>query len=398
MFLPIGDTPNPRNYTAWTNWLIIGCNVAVYLLITLPLSAKPVNLDDPLLVEYLKLLAELHGGAVDIRSLVANVSAYDLFTFVHGYKPAEPEIGDLFFSLFLHGGFAHLGGNMLFLWIFGDNVEHRLGHLGYLVVYLATGVAATLVFAFFAGQSKLPLVGASGAISGVLGLYFLLFARNRVKVLVVLFPFYFDVWLVPVRWVLGVYVLVDNLLPFVVGSESSVAYGAHLGGFFAGLGIAYLGERHSWKAPWNTYSEASQRQSAFPQTAPPPEDETLDALMRAVERGDRHQAMVLLGAIDRRDMARLAPRECAVLADWLLQQNMESTANRLLRQCIAAHPRSQDLAKVYLALGLLSLERGQPTAAYQHLQTVFDFNPDKETEARTRAALATIDVYRKRLN
>ena len=95
---------------------------------------------------------------VPLRAVLAEHSAYDLYVFEHGYKPAAPQLADLFYSLFLHGGFLHLFGNMLFLWIYGDNVEYRLGRLAYLLWYLATGVAATLFFALFAAG----LGGAAG--------------------------------------------------------------------------------------------------------------------------------------------------------------------------------------------------------------------------------------------
>ena len=222
MFIPIGDTPNPRNYTPWVTYALILANVAVYLFISLPLSGRSPDPNDPLLQEYLRFLAPSLPPGTSLRQVLAQLSAYDLFTFAHGYKPGAPETGDLLFSLFLHGGFFHLAGNMLFLWIFGDNVEHRLGRAGFLLVYLASGVVATLAFAALAGDSLRPLVGASGAISGVLGLYFLLFPRNQVRVLIFLF-FIFDIWLLPARWVLGFYVIVDNLLPLLLGSESSVA-------------------------------------------------------------------------------------------------------------------------------------------------------------------------------
>ncbi|MCP4603139.1 MAG: rhomboid family intramembrane serine protease [Proteobacteria bacterium] len=395
MFLPIGDTPNPRNYIAWVNWLLIALNVGVYVFLTLPLSSSIVDTGDPLLIEYLKLLAEKHQGSVDLQRLVASISAYELFVYAHGYKPAAPELGDLFFSMFLHGGLAHLGGNMLFLWIFGDNVEHRLGRIGYLFVYLATGVIATLTFAFFAADSLTPLVGASGAISGVLGLYFLLFPRNRVKVFIVLFPIYFDVLLIPVRWVLGFYVIADNLLPFIIGAESGVAYGAHLGGFAGGFAVALAGQKYDWRWPWTLSREKRKRKRDFVPAAPQTEN-PLDALTRAVESGDRTKAMVSLESLDRLEMARLGPEQCVVLADWLENQGMTATAHKLLRRCLAANQSSEELARVYLNLGLLSLSRGQPTAAYQHLQSVFDYNPDPKTESSAREALETINVYRRR--
>ena len=160
MFLPLGDTPNPRNFTPWVNWALIAANVGVYVLITLPLSQTPVDPTDPLLREYLRAIAPNLPPLTSLRQVLVHLSAYDLFTFAHGYKPGAPEVGDLFACMFLHGGFLHLAGNMLFLWIFGDNVEHRLGRVGYLLAYLATGVLATLSFSLFETGSMTPLVGA----------------------------------------------------------------------------------------------------------------------------------------------------------------------------------------------------------------------------------------------
>jgi membrane associated rhomboid family serine protease len=218
---PIGDTPNPPNFTPWVNWGLIAANVLVFVVVSLPMGSQ-----------------------------------YNAYVMVHGFKPGAAEVSDLLYSMFLHAGFGHLAGNMLFLWIYGDNVEHRLGRLNYLLIYLGCGVAATLTFAAFAGGSTIPLVGASGAISGVLGLYFLLFPRNKVKVFVFFFPFVVDVFLIPARIVLGVYVVVDNFLPVLFSSGSNVAYGAHLGGFFAGVLVAWIGERRDWTL-WSPTAAAS---------------------------------------------------------------------------------------------------------------------------------------------
>jgi membrane associated rhomboid family serine protease len=140
-------------------------------------------------------------------------------------------------SMFLHGGWAHLGGNMLFLWIFGDNLEHRLGHLRFLIFYLVCGLAAGLAHIVFNAGSAVPTVGASGAISGVLGGYLFLFPRNRVYVMT-----YGGVAAVPAMLMLGLWIL----LQFVNGIGSiantpetgGVAYLAHIGGFVAGLALA----------------------------------------------------------------------------------------------------------------------------------------------------------------
>ncbi len=396
MFLPTGDTPNPRNFTAWVNWALIAANVLVYLLITWPLSAQAPDPNDPLLREYLEAVRRALPPGVSTR---IQVSAYDLFVFAHGYKPAAPELSDLFASMFLHGGLLHLFGNMLFLWIYGDNVEHRVGRALYLVLYLATGAAATLAYALFEQASLLPLVGASGAISGVLGLYFLMFPRNLVKVFLFIWPFFFDVVLLPARVVLGFYVLVDNLLPVLLGSQTGVAYGAHLGGFLAGLGVAWAGEHVSWQWPWAERLGAPTRPRPVPRAEAPRMSRGNDALgelQRVIQAGDAEEALMTAAQMQRGELGALDARSCAMLADWMDEAGYPVAAARLLRLCVARQPRDPHLDEVLLRLGLLRLRQGQPTAAFQHLQAVFDHDPDADVAARAREALEQIDLYRRR--
>lgn len=396
MFIPVGDTPNPRNYAPWVNWSLIGINVAIYLLISLPLSSKGVNVENPLLEEYINHIAPSLPSMLALRQLLSQISSYDLFIFANGYKPGAPELKDLFFSMFLHGGFLHLAGNMLFLWIYGDNVEYRLGRIGYLLTYLTTGVASIIFFSLFAGGSMVPLVGASGAISGILGLYFLLFPRNQVKVFIALFPIFFNVILLPARWVLGVYILLDNLLPFLTGTQSGVAHGAHIGGFFAGLGIAWIGEHFAWRWPWSDrfwqLGSASKGRMTSGRSS---SDSSLAEVRSALTHNNPSLAIETLAQMDRQEIAELGPNECAVLANWLDESGHPIAATRLLRNCLANYPGSHNLADVYLALGLMRIKHGQPTAAYQHLLSVFDYNPSPETEEQARQALAQIDTYRK---
>ncbi len=398
MFIPIGDSPNPRDYTPWVNWLIIAVNVAIYLFISLPKSSQGINLHDPLLQEYIHSLAPSLPSQLALRQLLAHISAYDLFVFANGFKPGAPELSDLFFSLFLHAGFMHLAGNMLFLWIYGDNVEQRLGRIGYLLTYLTTGVAATLFFTLFAGNSGTPLIGASGAISGVLGLYFLLFPRNQVKVFIALFPIFFNVILLPARWVLGIYIFLDNILPFIIGSQSSVAHGAHIGGFFAGLAIAWAGEQVAWRWPWSDHfwqlgrpvRKNAQTVEGNVSTSP------LLRLRFALAQNDLVDAAQELAHLNRQDIAELTPQECTVLANWLDESGHPITATKLLRSCLTNHPGAHNLADIYLTLGLLRLRHGQPTAAYQYLLSVFDYHPAPATAERARQALAQIDMYRRK--
>ena len=398
MFIPVGDTPNPRNFTPWVNWALIAANVAIYFLITLPFSSRGVNLNDPLLQEYVNFIAPSLRTMAQLRQVLANISSYDLVVYAYGYKPGAPELGDLFSSLFLHGNFWHLAGNMLFLWIYGDNAEHRLGRVGYLLSYLLSGVVASLFFGMFAVGSMTPLVGASGAISGVLGLYFVLFPRNQVKVFIALFPIFFNVILLPARWVLGIFLIFDNILPFLISSQSPVAYGAHIGGFMAGLAIAWSGEYFDWHWPWaNRFRQFKRSKSA--KTAMSDEDieeSPLSVVRTAVAGRNPVRAIDALTRMKRQEMEQLEPYECAVLANWLDETGYSVMATKLLRGCLARHSGSDNLADAYLTLGLIRLKHGQPTAAYQHLLSVFDYNPSPDIAERARQALAQIDMYRRK--
>ncbi len=155
--------------------------------------------------------------------------------------PAEVSAGrdlhGIVTSMFLHAGFAHLAGNMLFLWIFGDNLEEAMGRVGFLLFYLACGVAAAMAHLLADPQSAVPTVGASGAIAGVMGGYLLLFPRARVDVLLI-FVVFFRVVALPAWAMLGVWFAIQLFSGATVDvSGGGVAYWAHAGGFAAGLAL-----------------------------------------------------------------------------------------------------------------------------------------------------------------
>jgi membrane associated rhomboid family serine protease len=146
----------------------------------------------------------------------------------------------LFTSLFMHGGWLHLAGNMLFLWVFGDNVEHRIGHGLFVVFYLVAGIIASFAQILVDTDSVIPTLGASGAISGVLGAYLVMFPTNRVLVLIIRFP----VW-VPAIVVIGMWAVLQFINGFgaiAVTEETAggVAYMAHIGGFAAGVVAGFV--------------------------------------------------------------------------------------------------------------------------------------------------------------
>ena len=141
-------------------------------------------------------------------------------------------------ATFLHGGFMHLAGNMLFLWIFGDNLEEELGHIGFLLFYLVVGIGANIFHVWSAPNSMVPLVGASGSIAGVMGAYLLFYPKAKVDVLFI-FVVFFKVWPVPAWIMLGVWFALQ--LTSGYGSDASVggvAYWAHVGGFVIGIVLA----------------------------------------------------------------------------------------------------------------------------------------------------------------
>jgi membrane associated rhomboid family serine protease len=143
-----------------------------------------------------------------------------------------PWPGSLWTSMFLHAGWLHLLGNMWFLWVFGDNVEDRLGRLRYLVFYLATGTVGALAQCFSMPGSRLPMIGASGAVAGVLGGYLMLYPHARIVTWLILF-----FWIrLPAWFFLGVWFVGQFMLP----TGSGVAWMAHVGGFLAGLGLVRL--------------------------------------------------------------------------------------------------------------------------------------------------------------
>jgi membrane associated rhomboid family serine protease len=186
--------------------------------------------------------------------IVVNVAIF-LFTFFspnfdqiiqeYGTVPSQilkgQNLSTLLTSMFLHAGFMHLIGNMWFLWLFGDNVEINLGAFRFLIFYFLVGILAGLIHVFSVAplEANLPTIGASGAISGLLGGYVVLFPRNKIRAFMMLYfrPIVFDV---PAFFYVGVWFLYQLLY---VGAPTSVAYMAHIGGFIAGMILIYLLKR-----------------------------------------------------------------------------------------------------------------------------------------------------------
>ncbi len=212
--IPLHDD-NPTRTTPVVTWLIVAVNVAVYILQVL--SARGPH---PGLVEYAMVPAEIVTGRQ-----------------VPPFAPVQPAWLTVFTSMFMHGGFLHIGSNMLYLAIFGNNVEDRLGHFRFLLFYLACGFLAALTHILSEPFSRIPTLGASGAVAGVLGAYFLLYPHARVTCLV-FFVFFITTIQLPAVIVLGFWII-GQILSAGQGAGMQVgggiAYWAHIGGFFAGM-------------------------------------------------------------------------------------------------------------------------------------------------------------------
>ena len=209
--IPIRDAIRSKNFPA-VNVLIIGLNVVAFLWEL----AQGTDLNEVFYVY----------GIVPLRYSNPEIAAH--FTGFGQYLP-------FLTSMFLHGGFLHIIMNMWFLYIFGDNIEDRLGHIRYLIFYLFCGVAAGLIHLFTNWNSNVPTIGASGAISGVMGAYLLLYPRSKILTLVFIF-FFIQFIEIPAFIFLGIWILLQlfsaGLRPSNVGG---VAFWAHIGGFVAGL-------------------------------------------------------------------------------------------------------------------------------------------------------------------
>jgi membrane associated rhomboid family serine protease len=181
-------------------------------------------------------------GPAHFNQVIFTLGVIPAVLFGHAQLPPGvalvPPAATIFTSMFLHAGWLHLAGNMLYLWIFGDNIEDRMGRARFLVFYLVCGVAAVFAQALPAPEARIPMVGASGAISGVLGAYLLLFPHARVLVLVPI-GFILKVIRLPAIWVLGLWFAIQLISSLLApAGEGGVAFRAHLGGFIAGLALA----------------------------------------------------------------------------------------------------------------------------------------------------------------
>jgi len=233
MLMPVGDDNSDRRLKPFVNYLLIAVNIFVFIFF------QGLGTNEKFTYAFSTVPEEIVTG----KDIVTEDQIYeDPVTTerfkVSGLQPTPLSVYiTLITSMFMHGGFAHIFGNMLFLMIFGDNIENRVGHFRYLIFYLVCGIIASLAHVFVSvsmGSSTLiPSLGASGAISGVLGGYLLLFPKRRVRVVM-----FYQIMEVPAIVAIGIWFAFQLISGIGVLGDSQgggVAYGAHIGGFIAGL-------------------------------------------------------------------------------------------------------------------------------------------------------------------
>ena len=214
MFVPLHDTnPLKRIDFQYVTVGLILLNVAIFVVFQ---TGWVIPLDEENAAAFAVIPAKLMEGSSDAGTVFASGAFM-------------PERFTLITYMFLHGGWLHLIGNMLFLWVFGDNVEDAMGHLRFIMFFLMCGIFAAVVHAWMLPESELPLIGASGAVAGVIAAYFILHPKVKVWVLAL--------WRIPIRitaaWALGIWILAQ-FASLLVETEENVAWWAHIGGLVAG--------------------------------------------------------------------------------------------------------------------------------------------------------------------
>ena len=232
MVFPLSDDNSDRQRVPWITWSLITANVLVFVLF------QQGGTNDSVTLAFFQVPAEIMSGQdivtePSIREVEYEGQQYQIS--VPGLRPTPiPVYLTLLTGIFLHGGWMHLLGNMTYLYIFGDNIEEKLGKIKFLIFYFLTGLCAALTQALLDTSSTIPMIGASGAIAGILGGYLVLYPKANIKVFF-WFIIFFKVFRIRAFIVLGGWILIQFLS--FSGEEfnsGGVAYGAHIGGFIAG--------------------------------------------------------------------------------------------------------------------------------------------------------------------
>jgi len=223
---PIGDDDSDRTIQPIVNYAFIGINILVFVLL------QGLGGNDAFSYAFSLVPKEVTTG-VDITGVQIVRDSFGNTGEIHHYATPLSVYFNFLSSMFMHGSIAHIFGNMLFLWIFGDNLENLLGHIRYAFFYIVCGFAAAIAQIIMGPDSIIPMLGASGAISGVLGGYILLFPQKQVRAIIFNF-----LTTVPAFVAIGIWIVYQLIVGYMTDPGSGgVAYAAHIGGFFAGLAL-----------------------------------------------------------------------------------------------------------------------------------------------------------------
>lgn len=223
---PIGDDNTGVTITPVVNYLFIGVNILVFVLL------QGIGSNDAFSYAFSLVPKEITEG-IDISGVQVVRDSFGNTGEIRHYETPLPVYFNFLSSMFMHGSIGHIFGNMLFLWIFGDNLENLLGHIRFATFYIVCGFAAAIAQILMDGDSVIPMLGASGAISGVMGGYLLLFPQRQVRAIIFNF-----LTTVPAFVALGLWIGYQILLGFLTpAGTGGVAYAAHIGGFIAGLAL-----------------------------------------------------------------------------------------------------------------------------------------------------------------
>jgi membrane associated rhomboid family serine protease len=238
--IPLKDH-NPTRHFPYVTILLIAVNVGVYFLVQRPFEATP---DDQITFSYsyAAVPCELvEGRALTVNEIRQTLRGDDTACVRESREVASTEYAPnkqvylaVIYSMFLHGSLLHLGGNMLFLWVFGNNIEDRMRTVPYILFYAAAGFAATVAHVLAQPDSTVPVIGASGAVAGVMGAYLVLFPNVQIRSLIIFFFILFRD--IPAKWLLGLWFVSQ----FFINPNAGVAWVAHVGGFVFGAAIAFL--------------------------------------------------------------------------------------------------------------------------------------------------------------
>ena len=370
MVIPIG-TDNPLQRRPAMNYALVALNVAIFLLTFRSLNHNPM----------------FPGAFVDPH--------IDILVF----SPQQPELFQFITYAFLHGGWMHLIGNMLFLYIFGNSVNSKLGNLGYLLLYLAGGIFSALGHAF---QSGAPVLGASGAVAAITGAYMVLFPKTYIHI--IYFFYFIGTTEIPALWfILFKLIIWDNILGPRIGGPSNIAYSAHLAGYAFGVAVPLIlliahtlphSQYDLWALVqrWRRRQQFSRvvekgydpfrgqapgRRTVFTPEQPKPEPQLPEAMVQlrgeisqALSRGELPRAGDLYQQMVARDPGMFLPQQQQLdIANQLMQDGRHPLAAKAYEDFLSHYPRYPFIEQVQLMLGLLySRYLHDPAQARTHLQ------------------------------